>query len=64
MSRQLGEDGMALFLVEDVTGWTQIQIGCTRCRRVWTPTGVSWRTGRTGCPWCNGWTFLASGRPT
>lgn len=38
----------------------KVQLGCTTCQHMWSPTGDCWQTGTTGCPRCGGWTFIAS----
>lgn len=37
----------------------QVVLACLSCEETYVPTDEALRTGRTGCPGCGGWTFLA-----
>jgi hypothetical protein len=36
-----------------------VQLACTACQLVWEPDVADFGTGNTGCPRCNGWTWIA-----
>jgi hypothetical protein len=36
-----------------------VRLACTACQLVWEPELADFGTGRTGCPRCNGWTWIA-----
>jgi hypothetical protein len=36
-----------------------VRLACTACQLVWEPDLADFGTGRTGCPRCSGWTWIA-----
>lgn len=40
-------------------GVVVVKLACTRCELVYEPDFADFGTGRTGCPRCGGWTWIA-----
>jgi hypothetical protein len=36
-----------------------VRLACTACQLVWEPDLADFDTGTTGCPRCQGWTWIA-----
>ncbi len=41
-----------------------VVLACTTCQHVYTPDPADFAGGRTGCPLCGGWTWIAQLGPT
>jgi hypothetical protein len=40
-------------------GTPVVRLACTSCQLVWEPDLAAFGTGKTGCPRCSGWTWIA-----
>jgi hypothetical protein len=56
VSRRAGRDGQ---VTPRACGVAVVKLACTACQLVWEPDLADFGTGRTGCPRCHGWTWIA-----